>query len=262
MRNLVFTLIVFTSLFLGNIAEAQRHQSVFVLRMWDNSSFSVNFDNRHYDAPSSIFRLDKVRPGMHNVVVTQRYGRHGASQLVFRGKVNIQNNSKVVARITRHNRLEIVKVTPLGGNNNGYNNGNNGYNNGNNGYNNGNNGYNNGNYNLPALNVPSLKRTLDNTAFDSDRRMIAEQALASHSYYSNQVTNILSMFSFESSKLKLAKYAYGNCIDKENYYRVNSAFSFSSSIRELNNYIGNYRPSYNNNRGNNHYNNNYNRPRY
>ena len=95
--------------------------------------------------------------------------------------------------------------------------------------------------------------------------MIAEQAISSHRVKAEQVYRILLMFSFESTKLKVAKFAYNYCVDKRNYYRVNDAFTFSSSIRELNNYIGNSKSdyydddwgNYNNNYNNN--NNNYNR---
>jgi hypothetical protein len=85
---------------------------------------------------------------------------------------------------------------------------------------------------------------MENAGFESDKKLIAEQAISSHRVKAIQVYRILTMFSFESTKLKIAKFAYGYCIDKNNYYLVNDAFSFSSSIRELNNYIGNYRSDY------------------
>jgi len=224
MKNLLFTLIVLSGLLFSSNAEAQRHNSVFVLRMWDNSMFSVQFDNQYYDAVSNVFRLDPVRPGLHQLVISQRIGYSGQTRIIYRGSINIERNSKVVARVNRYNNLTIEKVVPLGNYNTG------------------------GNYSnyttLPALHVPSLQNTINNTPFDSDRRMIAEQAFASHSYYTDQIIHILRMFSFESTKLKLAKFAYQNCVDKENYYIVNNVFSFSSSIRELNNYIGTYRSPY------------------
>ncbi len=56
-------------------------------------------------------------------------------------------------------------------------------------------------------------------------------------FTSNQIKRIVAIFSFESSKLDMAKYCYYYCIDKENYCRVNDAFNFSSSINKLNQYI-------------------------
>ena len=41
----------------------------------------------------------------------------------------------------------------------------------------------------------------------------------------------------ESTKLEFAKYAYKRTYDIENYYKVNDAFTFESSIEELDAYI-------------------------
>ncbi|HNQ83646.1 MAG TPA: DUF4476 domain-containing protein, partial [Bacteroidales bacterium] len=52
-----------------------------------------------------------------------------------------------------------------------------------------------------------------------------------------QVKEIMKLFSFEESRLEFAKYAYGYTYDLSNFYIVNDAFSFESSIDELNKYI-------------------------
>lgn len=53
----------------------------------------------------------------------------------------------------------------------------------------------------------------------------------------SQIKEIMNTFSFEASKLDFAKWAYSQCVDKSNYYTLNSAFSFSSSKSELNSYV-------------------------
>ena len=52
-----------------------------------------------------------------------------------------------------------------------------------------------------------------------------------------QVKEILNLFDFETTKLEVAKFAYGYTYDKGNYYQLNDAFNFESSIDDLNNYI-------------------------
>jgi hypothetical protein len=42
------------------------------------------------------------------------------------------------------------------------------------------------------------------------------------------------LFDFESTRLTFAKFAYKYTFDKGNYYKVNDAFQFESSIEELN----------------------------
>jgi Domain of unknown function (DUF4476) len=73
--------------------------------------------------------------------------------------------------------------------------------------------------------------------FDSDRLIIAKQAIRAQGIYSDQVLKVMKEMSFESSRMELAQFAYGFCVDYENYYIVNDGFQFSSSIRELNEFI-------------------------
>jgi hypothetical protein len=47
----------------------------------------------------------------------------------------------------------------------------------------------------------------------------------------------MQLFSFEDSRLDFAKFAYKNCINKGNYFEVNQAFSFESSVDNLNQFI-------------------------
>lgn len=145
--------------------------------------------------------------------------------------------------------------------NNGYGNGNNGYpgygngsNCGNGGYNGGNNGGYNGGYNggnnggwyppvyqgMSAADFERLKNSVSAQSFDSNRLTVAEQGVAMNHLTSDQVLQLMNLFSFESTKLDFAKYAYGKTIDRNNYYVVNSGFGYSSSVDELAAYINSW----------------------
>jgi len=76
-----------------------------------------------------------------------------------------------------------------------------------------------------------------NESFSSDKLAIARQAVLFQNVKASQVVEMGNQFSFESDRLEFAKMAYENTIDKQNYYKVNSIFHFSSSKRELNNFI-------------------------
>lgn len=141
-----------------------------------------------------------------------------------------------------------------GNNHNGY--GNNGY--GNNGY--GNYGYPNGGY--PNVGYPggqygpsdniychvpmndndfkSLRSMVKSKSFDSSRLTIAKQACMSNCLRAEQVAGLCNVFSYESTKLEFAKFAYDYCFDRRNYYKVGYSFSYSSSVDDLNNYIFNH----------------------
>ena len=82
-----------------------------------------------------------------------------------------------------------------------------------------------------------LKNNLENKSFESSKFQIAKQALSYNYFSSAQVADLMSVFSFESTRLDFAKSAYVKVIDKQNFYLVNDAFSFESSIQDLNQYI-------------------------
>jgi hypothetical protein len=73
--------------------------------------------------------------------------------------------------------------------------------------------------------------------FDSDRLAVAKQITRNNLLTANQIFSMADLMSFESSRLDYAKFAYDYCFDRQNYYVVNNVFNFSSSVRELDEYI-------------------------
>jgi hypothetical protein len=84
-----------------------------------------------------------------------------------------------------------------------------------------------------------LKYMVNKTPFDDTKVTIAKQAIAASNsgVKSKQVCDLLEMMTFESSRLDLAKFAYGYTVDKEKFFLVNKAFVFGSSIDELDDFI-------------------------
>lgn len=71
-----------------------------------------------------------------------------------------------------------------------------------------------------------------------DKKLTSFQAQHhSTAFTAHQITKLINAMSFDKNRLVLAKMAYKNCIDPENYYKVIDAFSFSSAKEELQKYI-------------------------
>ena len=83
----------------------------------------------------------------------------------------------------------------------------------------------------------SAKQTIASKSFEDSKLAIAKQIVNSNCLTSGQVRDLVKLFDFEDTKLKFAKYCYGYTYDLGNYYKVNDAFEFESSIDELNKYI-------------------------
>jgi len=83
----------------------------------------------------------------------------------------------------------------------------------------------------------SAKSSIKSKSFEDSKLTIAKQILGSNCMLSSQVKEVMMLFDFENTKLDFAKFAWGKTFDPGNYYKLNDAFQFESSIDDLNKYI-------------------------
>jgi|GEM_PF-1292699 len=88
---------------------------------------------------------------------------------------------------------------------------------------------------MPESTFKALVSAVNARSFSSDKMKVAKQGAQCLDV--TQVETIMKLFSFEDQKLEFAKFAYPKTIDKENYFMLNSVFSFSSSTDDLDNFI-------------------------
>ncbi len=234
MTMMFFMLSVPTASAFGHPAASELH-----LRLHDNAFFTVMIDNREYSPMRNHFMIGGLKPGRHFMQVVRYnvyYNGYGQSYhqpvVVFSGHINIKGRLRIFAMIDNRGRFRVqetralhhqgrphyqpVYQTPSYGYGQGY------------------------GYMHPVMNHQAfsmLKNTIASTSFDSSRLKITEQAIASSNVTSAQVYELMGLLSFESNRLKLAQFAYAYTVDKQNYFMVNRAFSFNSSITRLNSYI-------------------------
>lgn len=81
------------------------------------------------------------------------------------------------------------------------------------------------------------QRSVSSKNFEDSKLTIAKQITGANCLTADQVKRMMRTFDFEASKLEYAKFAYGKTFDIGNYYKLNDAFEFESSIDELNEHI-------------------------
>lgn len=224
MKKMIYSIAI---VLMGFAAKANHLNSELVLDVYGNIMFTVGLDDRYYSRPDYRYHILDVEPGTHYLEVqTGGYHPYSYAHILFRGYIHIPAASKVVARIDRYGRFKILNVTPLcpipvv---------------------------YNNPPYPLPAqapyytpmsnYDFDMLRNSLESKSFESTRLQIAKQVLSQRFVTTRQVKELMNLMGFESSKLELAKHAFDRTVDKENYFRVNDAFTFESSISELDAFI-------------------------
>lgn len=85
--------------------------------------------------------------------------------------------------------------------------------------------------------IRNAKRMIDDQRYEADRLRIAKDAAHDLPVKTIDVLDMLQMLSYESSRLEFAKFAYSRTVDPENYSIVFEAFKYTSSIKDLEDYM-------------------------
>lgn len=83
----------------------------------------------------------------------------------------------------------------------------------------------------------SARSSIQSKSFEDSKMTLAKQIIRSNCLSVAQVKEIMLLFSFEDTRLDFAKFAYQYTCDIGNYFMVNDAFTFESTIEELDGYI-------------------------
>ncbi len=90
---------------------------------------------------------------------------------------------------------------------------------------------------MSSADYDDLKQSVASKSFEETKFTIAKQVLQDRCMLVSQVKQMMLIFTFEQTRLDFAKFAYDRTYDTGNYFKVNDAFTFESSVEELNEYI-------------------------
>jgi hypothetical protein len=90
---------------------------------------------------------------------------------------------------------------------------------------------------MSTVDFVEAKSSIHSKSFEKDKVTLAKQIIRNSCITSDQVGDLLKMFSFDKDRVEIAKFAYEFVYDQNKYYKVNDAFQYSSSIDELNRFI-------------------------
>ena len=99
-------------------------------------------------------------------------------------------------------------------------------------------GWNNSDSNvMSGREFEQMKESIRKEWFENNRLTSVKFIMDKSNFTTAQVKELMLLFTFESNKLEVAKYAYRKTVDKQNYYQLNDALTFSSSKDELARFI-------------------------
>lgn len=211
--------------------------STLKISIHNQSEFNLIIDGTIFRQAGNYYSIADLAPGNHAIEITRFVRRpfynYATVLCLYDGMINIPGYPSVVeACLDPQRRLIIQRITPLiqpppvcGGGT---------Y------QNNFTNQYDNGFYQTQVVcdnEFEQMKHTIASRTFDSFKLSLAKEIVSQNQFTSGQIAALLQLMTFESSKLELAKFAYNNTIDKNNFYRVYDVFTFESTIQELQQFI-------------------------
>lgn len=203
------------------------------LRIPERGFFTVEVGDQMMSNTSGKFRFFDLPAGRIPVSIYEN------GYLLYRTKLNVRNNSRMVLDFFTDYGLYLLDTVSVRNQIYGFNEWDDVWNNP---YGNGNlnNNYGNNNYFGNVMNNDSFSRFLQavkKNSFDDDRLRMVEQQSRSVSFTAEQIKSLMKIFSFEDKRVDLAKSLYIKCVDRQNFYIVYDVLNFSSSKKELSDYI-------------------------
>jgi hypothetical protein len=242
-RILLLTVLLITTI--SVFAQRGATGASLKIKLTTNQMLSVAVDDRYYERRGTSLTIGNIPNGRHYLkVYNYRIGRsgNGRANLVYSGYVDLRpasHNTAIVDPFQRKLTMRTVS-TYIRERNDPYEN----WNDPN--YDKYDDGYNSNE--LRNQEVADLDNRVQDRSMDGDKLKLVQTALNGRTYYTDQLRTMVGWFSFESTKLDFLKGAYDNTIDKENYWKLEDVFSFSSSKDELNDFVNARKPQVVNNR--------------
>lgn len=233
MSRLVYTLLFIITASIPAMAQYSQ-RSVLEIRMNDHEPIVVSVDGRYYNKHGRTVTIGNLPRGWHDLRVYEylEYKKGGArAKLLYTGRIRIDAGTVthcVVDRQTGRMRTRTMDIEDAyldydqPDNNDRYND---------------NERHERKSNALNNEDLNDLKARVEDRITDTERLKLMKSVLEQRTYYSVQVRTMMGWLAFESSKLDFAKWSYERALDKQDYWKLEDVFSFSSSKDEFNQYI-------------------------
>lgn len=254
MKN-TFTILVLLLSIGTSSANFRQNHSVLNLKLTGRGEFTVMLDDVQYRWADNFLEVPGLFPGYHRLRVVEtihfqgRGGRGVNKRVIYNGGLNIPASSVVYASVNPRQMLVVESIQPIrvpldnrrqGGGSDWYDD-----------RNRGDRDFDRDRHpdrrfdprnqdfqRRDAAQFGALRQAVSRASFDSDKQVIAMQFVRNNGIYADEVADLMKLMSFESTRLEFAKNAYAFCRDPQNYFLVNESFTFSSSIHQLQRFIG------------------------
>jgi hypothetical protein len=233
----IFTLL--SSLFISAsvLAADAKQKSVVTIKSVDNQNIMVVLDGKRFDADDNSIMISNLNAGQHSVKV-YRLRNNGVFnilgkryEVVYNSTVNLKKRTHLLITIERNGFISMQENKLKNGRGFEYDDD---YD-----YDDYEEYYDRDRY-ATGMNKIEFDRMLQSISrewLESNKIKSVTQVTKTNRFTTDQVKELMRLFTFENYRLEVAKLAYMNTVDKWNYSEVNTLFSFQASKIELDRYI-------------------------
>jgi hypothetical protein len=207
----------------------------FYLRMYDNSAFTIIFNQSYPVYGCRFFQANNLAAGNYSIEVYNTCNNINTPCMLplYRGTVSIPASGKIMSYLNMNNRLQTGGIIPSTSySSNGYN------------PNNSNDlrrhysmGWNNLNDSAGYAKAQKAMTEISGTAL---KLSYLKHCIYFYGIRTEKLSELMKYFSFDNERLDLAIFSYSFTSDIENYYTVYDALIFSGSKLQLDNYLFNH----------------------
>jgi hypothetical protein len=211
----IFAFIAFTNL---------TFSSELFVKVNADAAFYAVLGIQNVNSNTNVFRFFDLSQGYHNLTIY----KNSSNAQFYSGSLKLDFNQRLICEIDNFGNLTIVAkesinyinwYTCITSSNSNLNGSNNNWN------------------NSSDAGYQAFVKMIEEESFDSNKLTKAKNYISKTSLSAAQIAEIMGKLSFDSGKLDWSKYAYQFCYDKQNYFMLESVFSFKSSYNDLEKFI-------------------------
>jgi len=201
-----------------------------------SAELKVEIDGRKFTMKNNSITVGYLGEGRHDVKIFKERKRNGFGfgrrEIVYHNTIYLKRGFHLDITINRFGKV-MVDERRIDRRDEWYNDEDEYYDDEDNGWGNG-----HGHANVMSVReFEQVKQSLRKEWFENNRLTSAKFIMDKNSVTTTQVKELMLLFTFENNRLEIAKYAYRKTVDRQNYYLLNDALTFSSSKEELARFI-------------------------
>lgn len=196
-----------------------------------SNQLQVEIDGRKFTMKNNSITVGYLGEGRHNVVIYKEAKRRrsdfGRREIIYNSSVILKRGYHLDITVNRFGKV-MMDERRIDHEDEWYNDEDEYYDN---------EGWDNTMNKMSVREFETLKESLRKEWFEHNRLTSVKYIIEKSNFSTAQVKDLMLLFTFENNRLEIAKAAFRKTIDKENYYIVNEALTFSSSKDELARFI-------------------------